>query len=235
MKTLESAGPKQSKKVLKIEVEKRRRERINQSLEELRTLLLESTRNDRLLNPRMEKADILDFTVQYLKTETFLRTRAKEDLARKRYEDGFRECLHQATGSIKDLSPSTANQVVLDFNLFLADGGKSSFPEWRLPLPDGRSHHNWTDEGYHVCKDSSRSSSKMPWPANQLSSQSTIPSWLGGSISPLEIPLPERRSSSADSLSPSLASGLAQQRLLPQMMIPAEKPIVPQSVWRPWP
>ncbi|XP_069073912.1 transcription factor HES-7-like isoform X2 [Pleurodeles waltl] len=75
MKIQESGSPKQSKKTLKVVVEKKRRERINHSLEELRTLLLESTHNDRLLNPRMEKADILDFTVQYLKAETFLRTR----------------------------------------------------------------------------------------------------------------------------------------------------------------
>uniref|UniRef100_A0A2K5Z402 BHLH domain-containing protein n=1 Tax=Mandrillus leucophaeus TaxID=9568 RepID=A0A2K5Z402_MANLE len=47
--------------MLKPLVEKRRRDRINRSLEELRLLLLN------LRNPKLEKAEILEFAVGYLR------------------------------------------------------------------------------------------------------------------------------------------------------------------------
>ncbi|MXQ89378.1 hypothetical protein E5288_WYG000922 [Bos mutus] len=53
--------------MLKPLVEKRRRDRINRSLEELRLLLLERTRDQNLRNPKLEKAEILEFAVGYLR------------------------------------------------------------------------------------------------------------------------------------------------------------------------
>uniref|UniRef100_W5N814 Hairy-related 5 n=1 Tax=Lepisosteus oculatus TaxID=7918 RepID=W5N814_LEPOC len=50
-------------------LEKRRRERINQSLETLRVLLLENTKNEKLRNPKVEKAEILESAVHFLKEE----------------------------------------------------------------------------------------------------------------------------------------------------------------------
>ncbi|KAM5172327.1 transcription factor HES-4-like [Mantella aurantiaca] len=58
---------KEDKKLMKPVIEKRRRDRINQSLEHLRTLLLEATHDESLKNPKAEKADILKKTVQFLK------------------------------------------------------------------------------------------------------------------------------------------------------------------------
>ncbi|XP_027865497.1 transcription factor HES-7-like [Xiphophorus couchianus] len=58
---------KSRKRILKPVVEKKRRDRINQSLAELRRLLLLSTSDPRLQNPKIEKAEILDLAVEYLK------------------------------------------------------------------------------------------------------------------------------------------------------------------------
>ncbi|KAE8286223.1 Transcription factor HES-7 [Larimichthys crocea] len=55
---------------LKPVVEKKRRDRINQSLAELRSLLLTHTSDPRLQNPKIEKAEILDFAVEYLQKRT---------------------------------------------------------------------------------------------------------------------------------------------------------------------
>ncbi|MBN3312707.1 HES7 factor, partial [Atractosteus spatula] len=52
--------------MLKPLVEKKRRDRINQSLEELRALLFNCTHDQRFRNPKLEKAEILELTVSYL-------------------------------------------------------------------------------------------------------------------------------------------------------------------------
>ncbi|XP_051276859.1 hairy-related 11 [Dicentrarchus labrax] len=61
---------KSRKRILKPVVEKKRRDRINQSLAELRSLLLNHTSDPRLQNPKIEKAEILDFAVEYLQKWT---------------------------------------------------------------------------------------------------------------------------------------------------------------------
>ncbi|XP_046864234.1 transcription factor HES-1-like [Xenia sp. Carnegie-2017] len=55
---------KSSKPVMK----KRRRERINNSLNELKNLLLESRKRDTACCSKLENTDILEMTVQYLKS-----------------------------------------------------------------------------------------------------------------------------------------------------------------------
>ncbi|KAB1265652.1 Transcription factor HES-7, partial [Camelus dromedarius] len=67
MVTRDRAENRDGPKMLKPLVEKRRRDRINRSLEELRLLLLERTRDQNLRNPKLEKAEILEFAVGYLR------------------------------------------------------------------------------------------------------------------------------------------------------------------------
>ncbi|XP_061445577.1 transcription factor HES-7.1-like [Rhineura floridana] len=88
---------KDEKKLLKPLMEKRRRDRMNHSLDRLRVLLLEATRDERLKNPKVEKAEILQKTVQFLKTQPLSETKHKEDTLLQRYHSGYRECLTQAT------------------------------------------------------------------------------------------------------------------------------------------
>ncbi|XP_053218834.1 transcription factor HES-7.1-A-like [Podarcis raffonei] len=88
---------KDEKKLLKPLMEKRRRDRMNQSLDRLRVLLFEATQDERLKNPKVEKAEILQKTVQFLKTQPLSETKHKEDALLQRYHSGYRECLTQAT------------------------------------------------------------------------------------------------------------------------------------------
>ncbi|XP_024286416.2 hairy-related 5 [Oncorhynchus tshawytscha] len=60
---------KDVRRVPKPLMEKRRRDRINHSLETLRLLLLENTSNEKLKNPKVEKAEILESVVNFLRTE----------------------------------------------------------------------------------------------------------------------------------------------------------------------
>ncbi|XP_061755580.1 hairy-related 5 [Nerophis ophidion] len=55
------------RRVTKPVMEKRRRERINHNLETLRLLMLDTTQDEKLKNPKVEKAEILESVVQFLK------------------------------------------------------------------------------------------------------------------------------------------------------------------------
>ncbi|XP_062341799.1 hairy-related 1 [Osmerus eperlanus] len=59
--------PDRLKRVLKPVIEKKRRDRINRRLDELRTILLSNTSDMRLKNPKLEKAEILEMTVDYIR------------------------------------------------------------------------------------------------------------------------------------------------------------------------
>uniref|UniRef100_A0A8C1JVS3 Hairy-related 11 n=1 Tax=Cyprinus carpio TaxID=7962 RepID=A0A8C1JVS3_CYPCA len=58
------------KRKLKPVVKKKRRDRIDHNLEALRDLLFKNTADTCLQNPKMEKAEILDLAVQYIKKTT---------------------------------------------------------------------------------------------------------------------------------------------------------------------
>ncbi|KAA0716279.1 Transcription factor HES-7 [Triplophysa tibetana] len=70
MVTPKMASRRGTKRILKPVIEKKRRDRINQRLDELRTLLLDNTLDSRLQNPKLEKAEILELTVDYIKKKT---------------------------------------------------------------------------------------------------------------------------------------------------------------------
>lgn len=59
---------KTSSRASKPAMERRRRERINRSLDELKSTLIESLRKDATCHSKLEKADILEMTVHYIKT-----------------------------------------------------------------------------------------------------------------------------------------------------------------------
>ncbi|XP_034554157.1 transcription factor HES-5-like [Notolabrus celidotus] len=93
-KDLEDAKAK--RKSLKPQVERRRRERMNHSLDSLKTLLLQ--RQDET-SRRVEKAEILEHTVLFLQnTAKGERTRAEDGGGghKHSYQDGFSSCLQKA-------------------------------------------------------------------------------------------------------------------------------------------
>ncbi|XP_017705864.1 PREDICTED: transcription factor HES-7 [Rhinopithecus bieti] len=104
--------------MLKPLVEKRRRDRINRSLEELRLLLLERTRDQNLRNPKLEKAEILEFAVGYLRERSRVEppgvprspVQDAEALA-SCYLSGFRECLLRLAAFAHDASPAARAQL----------------------------------------------------------------------------------------------------------------------------
>ncbi|KAM5125415.1 transcription factor HES-4-like [Callospermophilus lateralis] len=81
-------------------MEKRPRARINQSLAQLKTLILDSVRKDSSRHSKLEKADILEMTVIHLQNlRRFQVTAAlsSDPAVLGKYRAGFNECLAEVT------------------------------------------------------------------------------------------------------------------------------------------
>ncbi|XP_063797950.1 transcription factor HES-5-like [Pseudophryne corroboree] len=87
--------PKENNKLRKPTVEKMRRDRINSSIEELK-LLLEKEFRKQQPNVKLEKADILEMAVTYLKQQTLPQssTHHNNDLHME-FKDGYSKCSNE--------------------------------------------------------------------------------------------------------------------------------------------
>ncbi|XP_044215800.1 uncharacterized protein LOC122987825 [Thunnus albacares] len=85
------------RKFIKSQVEKRRRERMNRSLECLRTMLLQQPQQPGGTQPRVEKTEILEHTVLFLQNTAKRDNRRAGGEGRKHsFQDGFSTCLQKA-------------------------------------------------------------------------------------------------------------------------------------------
>ncbi|XP_044219711.1 hairy-related 5 [Thunnus albacares] len=138
-----SHGQRTVRRVSKPVMEKRRRERINHSLETLRLLMLDHTHNEKLKNPKVEKAEILESVVHFLKTEkdvekghhTVKRVLSREQrptCARQHnYQEGMTSCLLRISHFIASKSQDPEE-----------GGGHASLPEPQTrPSSPGLIHH----------------------------------------------------------------------------------------------
>ncbi|KAA8588547.1 hypothetical protein FQN60_009892 [Etheostoma spectabile] len=102
-------------RVLKPVVEKKRRDRINQSLAELRSLLLNHTSDPRLQNPKIEKAEILDLAVEYVQKLTGGKTLRKESSAPSLFameSAGFQQCVAQLSSYMHKIPPAQRTKLL---------------------------------------------------------------------------------------------------------------------------
>uniref|UniRef100_A0A7M4F1P6 Transcription factor HES-5 n=1 Tax=Crocodylus porosus TaxID=8502 RepID=A0A7M4F1P6_CROPO len=95
---LEILTPKEKNRLRKPMVEKLRRDRINSSIEQLK-VLLEKEFQRHQPNSKLEKADILEMTVSYLKY-------SQSDFTYQDYSEGYSWCLKEA---LQFLSLHSAN------------------------------------------------------------------------------------------------------------------------------
>ncbi|XP_072259140.1 transcription factor HES-7.1-like [Pyxicephalus adspersus] len=104
-----------ARRILKPRLEKRRRTRINQSLEEMRVHLLKLTGNRKLHNPKVEKAEILEMTVNYVRNTFLMKMHDPEQWlspSEKLFISGFRDCLTHTENFIQEIVPSAKNRLL---------------------------------------------------------------------------------------------------------------------------
>uniref|UniRef100_H2TKB7 Hairy-related 9 n=1 Tax=Takifugu rubripes TaxID=31033 RepID=H2TKB7_TAKRU len=80
-------------------MEKRRRARINESLGQLKTLILDALKKDSSRHSKLEKADILEMTVKHLRNlQRVQMTALSADVTvLSKYRAGFNECMNEVT------------------------------------------------------------------------------------------------------------------------------------------
>ncbi|KAM7418096.1 hypothetical protein PAMA_017640 [Pampus argenteus] len=134
----ESPRQRNMRRVSKPVMEKRRRERINHSLETLRLLMLENTHNEKLKNPKVEKAEILESVVHFLQTEKDAGkderpVKQRPSCARQHnYQEGMTSCLLRISHFIASKSQELEE-----------GGGHASLPEPQVrPSSPGHIHHS---------------------------------------------------------------------------------------------
>ncbi|XP_028987616.1 transcription factor HES-1-like [Betta splendens] len=89
-----------SRKSSKPIMEKRRRARINESLSQLKTLILDALKKDSSRHSKLEKADILEMTVKHLRNLQRLQITApvnSDPSVLGKYRAGFNECVGEVT------------------------------------------------------------------------------------------------------------------------------------------
>uniref|UniRef100_A0A8C7V7S9 Hairy-related 9 n=1 Tax=Oncorhynchus mykiss TaxID=8022 RepID=A0A8C7V7S9_ONCMY len=80
-------------------MEKRRRARINESLGQLKTLILDALKKDSSRHSKLEKADILEMTVKHLRNLQRVQMTAlsADNTVLSKYRAGFNECMNEVT------------------------------------------------------------------------------------------------------------------------------------------
>lgn len=100
-------------------LEKKRRARINRSLDQLKTLLIDAIKNDHATGySKLEKADILELAVKYLRNirgQQISALSAGESSVAARYRDGFSECAQEVDrflASVSGLGHDTRHRLM---------------------------------------------------------------------------------------------------------------------------
>ncbi|KAM4675086.1 transcription factor HES-7-like [Discoglossus pictus] len=226
---------KEDKRLMKPVIEKKRRDRINQSLEHLRTLLLEATQDESLKNPKTEKADILKKTVHFLRT-CHAQGHEDEKNTLSEYEGGFQEGLSKATSflnSTANVCETKRNYLVGKLCQHMEDKKNGG---WKDPVPDdpeginnGRQLLPSPPQITRVTAQTETTLERCPhsYPSKPLHPVYPSSSY-GRAISAHILPS-----------SPRKAQGNTSRKSIQRTLIPtfnsSSSPPQPALVWRPWP
>ncbi|XP_012282345.1 transcription factor HES-1-like [Orussus abietinus] len=103
-------------------MEKRRRARINQCLDELKSLILEAMKKDPSRHSKLEKADILEMTVKHLQTvqrQQLTAAVATDPAVLTKFRTGFSECATEVSryvSHLENVDPAVKQRLVSHLN-----------------------------------------------------------------------------------------------------------------------
>lgn len=113
-------------------MEKRRRARINNCLNELKTLILDAMKKDPARHSKLEKADILEMTVKHLENlqrQQNAMSQATDPNVMNKFKAGFNECA-QEVSRFPDIDPMTRRRLLAHLSNCI-NGVKSDIPKSR--------------------------------------------------------------------------------------------------------
>lgn len=113
-------------------MEKRRRARINNCLNDLKTLILDAMKKDPARHSKLEKADILEMTVKHLENlqrQQNAMSQATDPNVMNKFKAGFNECA-QEVSRFADIDPMTRRRLLAHLNNCI-NGVKTELPKPR--------------------------------------------------------------------------------------------------------
>ncbi|MBN3298315.1 HES6 protein, partial [Amia calva] len=123
-------------------IEKRRRERINSSLEQLKGIMVDAYNLDQ---SKLEKADVLEITVQHMEalTKSHSTGGGKQGLeSRQRYSSGYIQCMHEVhnlllscPGLDKNMGARLLNHLLKSLPQTVGEPGAAAGPTHPGPGP----------------------------------------------------------------------------------------------------
>ncbi|XP_066493665.1 transcription factor HES-5-like [Tiliqua scincoides] len=139
--------PKEKNKLRKPVVEKMRRDRINSSIEQLK-FLLEKEFQRHQPNSKLEKADILEMTVEYLKQQGRKQAKAvgpAQKDAQVDFKEGYSRCLQEAFQfmSLHKVHTETQTKLVRHFQRNLPSTTEVLNPPFTLKHPASKNIHTF--------------------------------------------------------------------------------------------
>ncbi|XP_053677696.1 protein hairy [Anopheles nili] len=124
-------------------MEKRRRARINNCLNELKTLILDAMKKDPARHSKLEKADILEMTVKHLENlqrQQSAMSQATDPSVVNKFKAGFNECA-QEVGRFPEMDPHVKRRLLQHLSNCI--NGKSD-------LPKRHHHHQQQQPPQHI-------------------------------------------------------------------------------------
>uniref|UniRef100_A0A2H8TV71 Protein hairy n=1 Tax=Melanaphis sacchari TaxID=742174 RepID=A0A2H8TV71_9HEMI len=122
-------------------MEKKRRARINNCLNELKTLILDATKKDPARHSKLEKADILEMTVKHLESmqrHNVALTAATESTVANKFKAGFTECTNEVN-RFPGLEPHVRKRLMQHLNTYFNKESSNNNPKI-LPTPPEKSN-----------------------------------------------------------------------------------------------
>uniref|UniRef100_A0A182JDY5 BHLH domain-containing protein n=1 Tax=Anopheles atroparvus TaxID=41427 RepID=A0A182JDY5_ANOAO len=141
-------------------MEKRRRARINNCLNELKTLILDAMKKDPARHSKLEKADILEMTVKHLENlqrQQSAMSQATDPSVMNKFKAGFNECA-QEVGRFPEIEPVVKRRLMQHLSNCI-NGVKTELPKRQqqqqqqvhiLPSPPSSPEQQHQELGHHL-------------------------------------------------------------------------------------
>ncbi|CAG9800437.1 unnamed protein product [Chironomus riparius] len=188
-------------------MEKRRRARINNCLNELKTLILDAMKKDPARHSKLEKADILEMTLAFLKNHQLNLQRQQAAMSQaadatiaSKFKAGFADCANEV-GRFPGLEPQVKRRLLQHLSNCL--NGAKQEPVLPSPpsSPEQDSHITATTNGYFLTNGSGNGVQLIPTKLSNGNIAFVLPQSVQTSAIPMLVPIPSRTASTGSATS----------------------------------
>ncbi|KAG5678179.1 hypothetical protein PVAND_007872 [Polypedilum vanderplanki] len=190
-------------------MEKRRRARINNCLNELKTLILDAMKKDPARHSKLEKADILEMTLAFLKNHQLNLQRQQAAMSQaadatiaSKFKAGFAECANEVN-RFPGMEPQVKRRLIQ--HLHNCINGVKQEPQHVLPSPPSSpeqdSHITATTNGYYLTNGSGSGVQLIPTKLPNGNIAFVLPQAGAATQLPLLVPIPSRTASTGSATS----------------------------------